>query len=563
MEAGRTQVNERFKARGCASPSRRAACWVAGWILAAAFLAPFSNAGALPDFDRPDAAAEESLRVWAPDRELPRVSAQIRAGGANAYLYALHAKLLFHAGRYKEALRSARQAEKLSPENEPIKGLAVFLQRTLDARKGFQVVRGRGFELHHLPGRDTLLAEQALKAAEKSREVLAPIFHIPTGASRPPVRIEIYPSAEKFHWASGLSRRDIEVTGAVGITAFNKVMIISPRALTRGYRWVDTLSHEYVHYLLVIASKNNAPIWFHEGLAKYLETRWRSQDSLYLGPAPRTLLAEAVRDDSFVSFQQMEPSLVRLPNPRQVQLAYAEGASAIDFIFEHYGPKKFLGIISDLATSPKRKLAESFRAALGVDLARFEKAWKADLRSRALQPVDGVWIPSYKVKDGQTRTEAEDYRAIRSVAARNHLRLGDMLWTRGRQKPAIMEYVRAVRESPGTPYLRNRLAMRLMAVGREKTALRQLEQARRLGPDYGPTHTLLGHVHLRGGRMEEAKSAYLESFQINPFDPSIHQGLSMIYSKLGDTENSRKAAETFRRLTQGPSRAPSSRPATE
>ena len=28
-------------------------------------------------------------------------------------------------------------------------------------------------------------------------------------------------------------------------------MIISPRALSFGYRWVDSLSHEYLHYAIV------------------------------------------------------------------------------------------------------------------------------------------------------------------------------------------------------------------------------------------------------------------------------------------------------------------------
>jgi hypothetical protein len=36
-----------------------------------------------------------------------------------------------------------------------------------------------------------------------------------------------------------------------------------------GYRWLDAISHEYMHYLIVKLTANKAPIWFHEGLAKY------------------------------------------------------------------------------------------------------------------------------------------------------------------------------------------------------------------------------------------------------------------------------------------------------
>lgn len=531
-------------------------CAVAGTLaaLAAGALVWASPVGAQegppPGFGPPDARAEEALRVWEPEGELARVKALLASGRASAYLYALHAKLLFHAGRYEEALRSAREAERLAPHEERVKGLAAWVQRALEARKGFRVYPGRRFEIHLDPEQDGLLAEAALETAERSHEVLAPFFGVPPeGAGR--VRIEVYPTAEKFHWASGLSRRDIEVTGAVGITAYNKVMLISPRALVQGYRWPDTLSHEYVHYLLTRATRNNAPIWFHEGLAKFLETRWRASEDLHLRPVSRTLLAEAARDGEFVSFKEMEPSLVHLPNPRLVQLAYAEGASAVAFILKHHGREKLVEVFRHLASSPERTLAEAFQRVLGLSVEEFERAWKEDLRAQKLEPVEGVWLPTYKVRGGDTREEVEEYRAIRSAVARNHLRLGDLLWSRGRQRPAIMEYARAVHESPAMPYLRNSLARRLMALGREEAALDQLEAARRLAPDYGPTYTLLGHVHLRFGRFAEAKAAYLESFQINPFDPSIHQGLALAYGRLGEAQKAERAEKTFRRLVRG------------
>ena len=89
------------------------------------------------------------------------------------------------------------------------------------------------------------------------------------------VRVEIAPDATSFNAISTLSLRDIEETGAVGICKFNKLMIISPRALSFGYRWLDSLSHEYQHYAIVGLSNNQAPIWLHEGMARFYETRWR------------------------------------------------------------------------------------------------------------------------------------------------------------------------------------------------------------------------------------------------------------------------------------------------
>ena len=60
---------------------------------------------------------------------------------------------------------------------------------------------------------------------------------------------------------------------------------------------MDTISHEYVHYVITRKWGKQIPLWLHEGLAKYLEARWRNakykdkQD--YLSPSFKKLLAEA------------------------------------------------------------------------------------------------------------------------------------------------------------------------------------------------------------------------------------------------------------------------------
>ena len=120
--------------------------------------------------------------------------------------------------------------------------------------------------------RDGILAEYALTALENAYEFLGrDLGYWP----KAPVRVEIFPDHERFHAASSLSKRDIEVAGAVGICKFDKVMLLSPRVLLRGYRWLDAMVHEYVHYAIVKLSDDKAPIWIHEGVAKHEESRWR------------------------------------------------------------------------------------------------------------------------------------------------------------------------------------------------------------------------------------------------------------------------------------------------
>ena len=156
------------------------------------------------------------------------------------------------------------------------------------------------------------------------------------------VRVELFPDARAFYLASTLSVRDIEVTGAVGLTKFNKLQFLSPRALVYGYRWLDAISHEYMHYLIVKMTSNKAPIWFHEGLAKYEETRWRNGPS-YLSPFTRPSWPRPWPEKKLIGFEKMEPSLISLETPEDVQLAYAQAASAIEFIITKAGHEGLQG----------------------------------------------------------------------------------------------------------------------------------------------------------------------------------------------------------------------------
>ena len=107
-------------------------------------------------------------------------------------------------------------------------------------------------------------------------------------------------------------------------------MIISPQQLAFGYRWLDTLAHEYAHYLVNLLSAGRCQLWMHEGIAKYLETRWRLNDPEFLTPGNRTELARAVKDDYLVPFSRMAPSMVYLKDQTEVRKAFSEG-HAVDF----------------------------------------------------------------------------------------------------------------------------------------------------------------------------------------------------------------------------------------
>src|SRR5262249_19253443 len=128
---------------------------------------------------------------------------------------------------------------------------------------------------------DQVIVPYALDALEKAYSALADDFG---DSSVEPVRVEIYPEVADLARVSTLTLKEIETSGTIGLCKYNRLMIVSPRALLAGYPWLDTLNHEYTHFVVSRVSHNSVPIWLHEGLAKYEERRWRKPGGSGLSP---------------------------------------------------------------------------------------------------------------------------------------------------------------------------------------------------------------------------------------------------------------------------------------
>ncbi len=490
------------------------------------------------------AEVEALLDRWRPDQARERLAPALRQVPREPSVRAAAARVAFYAGDYAEAVRMA----------DGVSGKAEvdWLAATRDTVAAFATTESRRFILRHEP-RDALLVKATLEALERGCDVLASVWGFTPPAGK--VRVELYPDARTFYPTTGLSRRDIEASGAVGLCIFNKVMLLSPRALLQGYRWQDAVVHEYVHYAIVHLTANTAPIWLHEGIAKYYETRWRAPQSLYLQAVQRTLLAEAVATGRFVSFARMEPSLVKLPGPREVQLAYAEGASAIEFLEQVGAPGALPRLFETMAHGPKAgAAARGVEALLGVPFAEFERRWRVFVAQKGLQPVPGIELPSYHVKEGLTAEaggaadEALEVQLLRNAAARAHARLGDRLRERGRLGPAVMEYRKAVDKGPPSAPLLTRLGSALAGAGRREEARETLARAVSLYPDYPAAYVVLGRVELAERRHDPAAAAFREAIAINPFDPTPHAGLAVVLRAKGQTADATEADRTARAL---------------
>lgn len=497
-------------------------------------------------------AGEDLLDAWRIAEAESVAAKALKDDPKSAAALEFDGRIKFYQGRYREALASIDRALAIDSENQRRQGWKLLTQLTVDVHNTLKSYDSAHFTLFVDDKRDGLLVPHALDALEKSYAAIgAELGYYP----KQKVRVEIAPDATSFNAISTLSLRDIEETGAVGICKFNKLMIISPRALSFGYRWVDSLSHEYLHYVIVGLTNNQAPIWLHEGMARFYETRWRkaapTKDAHedYLTPANQTLLVQALEKNHFVGFKNMEPSLIHLDTPEQVQLAYAEAASAVDFINQSRGGA---GMRELLATLHDKTTPEAIEKVYGMSFDAFQSKWKSFLKAKDLKPIEGSRVRRLKVKNNSGEDEdVVELKEIQSAVARNRTHLADQMLSKGRPVAALNEYQRALQVSPYSPVILNKLGRVMLAQNRAADALRYLRKALEIEPDGANTYVQLGRADLALKNFKEARVVLEEALQINPFHPLIYRLLSDVYAALGDQEKSRQARTTLERLVAG------------
>jgi tetratricopeptide (TPR) repeat protein len=517
-------------------------CLCALWVLTAQATMPVEE-------PEPEASDQGTVLIdrWQADDARLWLERQLEQEAENPKWRFLLGQALFYLGRYPEALSTLDALIEDIPHPQ-FQRFREFIAQTIKSTETLTLIESDHFRIMIDTDRDAALVPYVSDILEQSYQRLGTHFgYFP----KEKVLVEIFPTTDTFYPASSLSARDIEVSGAIGICKFNKIMLLSPRNLARGYRWTDAISHEYLHYLIVHLSANQAPIWLHEGIAKYFEDAWRLPESAWLSRRTESLLAHALANDSFVGFKNMEPSLVKLETTYQVQLGYAEAASAIDFIIHSVGAKGLARILQDLSEAHGDGATGAISRVMGFEFERFETEWRQVLQSKHLQEHKGVRLPQFTLKNERDQIPAEDLREeIESTTARMHTRLGERLQQRGRDRAAVREYQRALDKDPYSPYLLNKLAHALITDQSWQPAQQYLERARAIAPDYVTTYTNLGRLHVAQKSYEDARFALWEAVQINPFDPLIHQYLAESYRRLGMDDRAKQEQQLLERLQE-------------
>ncbi|MCK5687653.1 tetratricopeptide repeat protein [Myxococcota bacterium] len=408
----------------------------------------------------------------------------------------------------------------------------------------FKSIETPHFSIRYID-KDQIVAELAKPVLESAyREIGKDLGLLPAEEDEKIV-VEIYPDARGLAGATGLTLKEIETSGTIAICKFHRLMVTSPLATWNGYDWADTMAHELVHLIISKKSRNNIPIWLHEGIAKYYESRWKGAAGQALSHHSENLLAEAVKTREFVTFDEMHPSMAKLPSQEAAALAFAEVFSVIEFLSKKYGNQSIADILSKTRTG--MPLEKALKNTFGFGMKGLEKKWHRWLKSRKFRLIPGA--SRHKLRLATDESQSKEPAAMEEIEdkeAHDYARLGELLQMRQHPKAAIKEYEKA-KARTGLRYitLLNRLARAYQSTGKEKSAIKLLGRALKAHPDDSDAHLMSGRLLLKEGEMQNAKKHFRAVLLRNPFNPEIHAAMSAIYEKEGKTSKKEQSQRFF------------------
>ncbi len=499
------------------------ALWI-GWI-AAAFLAvavPVRAATIAPEAIFEGHKLIEDWRIAEADAFVTELLKRYPQSGD---VHFLQARVEFFKGNYDYAWKVLKRVDS---SRDVVREFKSLVNETRKAAAPFVTRESEHFIFKFVKGPDEILVHYAEEVLEASYHTLGKLLDY---YPREKVRVEIYPDRDPLSQVSPLTRKDILTSGTVALCKYNRLMLISPASLVRGYGWMDTLSHEYIHYLLTKKSRNNLPLWMHEGIAKYFENHWR-QGKDFLTPLMETVLASGLKNDYLISLDSMMPSLAKLKTQEDVQLAYAEVASMIDFLVRERGHETLPLLLTDLADGQDFETALENRS--GMDLDTFQEQWKAAVQAKKLKTIPGLKVLEKRFKKNRSAdVEQKEYREVGARRSQDLTFLGDILKSRNEYKAAIVEYEKAYKESEvRSPILYNKLAGTYMILKDHDRAESYLKTTLEHYPDFHTTLVNLGELYFATGRHEKSLTYFQRAVRVNPFNPFVHLRLIEIYEAL-------------------------------
>ncbi len=349
-----------------------------------------------------------------------------------------------------------------------------------------------------------------------------------------PIRVEILGAPADLAKLSPLTESEIEKTGTIALSKYNKLMVVSPRATLFGYPWMDTLVHEYTHILVSRLSYDAVPVWLQEGIARFEQTRWRKPPGVELSATEQALLTAGLKRGRLISFDEMHPSMAKLPSQDAAALAYAEVYTLVGWMHGQIGYK---GLRDALVAQKDGKSARrAVSEALDKTWAAVDKEWRTHLKTSA----DAKVRAGKPIKFDKGGVDSENV-GLEHVAARarKFARIAGMLRARHMLEAAAVEYEKAL-DVANDPFVAGKLARTLVELGRHDRAIELATPLVAADDSDAVAAVTLGIARAARHEWSQAVSAYEQALRVSPFDPQTRCGLAEAYAEIKDARAARE-----------------------
>lgn len=558
-----------------AASARRVALLVGLWSLTGAPAAAHGGPGDAGALD----SARRALDAWQLEDARGVAERALRAHPDDHDARLLAAEVLHQRGQHDTAQRLLEDVgadHALGPAARARRAaLAPLLEASAAAGAGGTCRETAHFRLCFVD-KDDIVASYAEAVLEAAYAGIGTALKFSPAERDEKIAVEILPHARDLAGATGLHVREIETSGTIAVCRFHRLMVLSPLAVQHGYAWADTLAHEFVHLVVSKKTHNRVPVWLHEGLAKTLESRWRSNGSPRLEPHADALLRRAVEANELVPLARMHPSMAKLSSQQEASLAFAEVFSLVEHVVQREGMQAFVRLLDALGRG------EPFDAALARTIAplpALERRWRAALRAHyrgthlaadATPPSTLRLVAGDGVADDKTspRSPAADTERIGDANVRAVARLGELLAARGHAHAAARSFAAAhTLGAARYPSLSFALAQALEDDARPQEARKVLADAVARGQLADGADDGRAEAQWRYAALSADANAcpealrFLRAYNLrNPYRPEVHAVAARCHEKLGDAgaaARERKFAELAARPRPGAVTVPS------
>ncbi len=449
----------------------------------------------------------------------------------------LRAELAFQTGDYAGAVKLL---DKLPGDavDGLVGGTRKLAMSTLSVTEAFAELKSpKGhFVIRYAPGPDATIAELAGEVLDAAWEAVGNDLGL-----RPadPIRVELLGAPSDLAKLSPLTESDIETTGTIALSKYNKLMVVSPRATIFGYPWMDTLAHEYTHLVVSRVSNDTVPVWLQEGLARFEQTRWRRPAEIVLSATEQSLLTSALKKGRLITFDEMHPSMAKLPSQEAAALAYAEVYTLVGWMHKKVGYKGIQAAL--LAQRDGKSARRAVAEALDMTWGAVEAEWKKDLKAteRADRASPARAGKPIKFAKGGVDSENVGLEQV-NARAKKHARLGGMMRARGLLDAAAIEYEKALTAGGPDAFVAGKLARTLVELGKHERAIELATPLTAADDRDAVAAVTLGMARSARQEWPLAITAYEQALRVSPFDPTTRCGLAEAYSQTSDPRAARE-----------------------